>query len=355
MSKIFIVKFTLLNISLAVLGLSCSPIAPRQLSYIQTNDQHLDTLWFVTEDGSNNHEAFGWLGFTDRNYVWLPDGNSLYVWALESPQKSRNYILASVDDGPGPCVTCNVPDNPGWPIPSPDGRKVLVASHANSDTALYISDFDGANTYKISLEPPITLTAREPKWSPDGSEIIFPAYSIGNSLDIFKISVDGGNLTNLTVQYGDVDQFSPNWSPNGDQIALISSGDGTSIQVLSLDEMSLTSVADWTFYGEIGYPTMQYAPQWSPDGEKLLFATKAEAGDFDIFSVNADGTALTNLTNHAEGDDLNPVWSLEGDAIAFESDRDGNWEIYVMDANGANQINLSSSPETSDTNPAWRP
>ena len=49
--------------------------------------------------------------------------------------------------------------------------------------------------------------------------------------------------------------------------------------------------------------------------------------------MNADGTAQTRLTNNAASDAY-PVFSPDGQKIAFTSTRDGNSEIYVMNADG---------------------
>ncbi len=46
----------------------------------------------------------------------------------------------------------------------------------------------------------------------------------------------------------------------------------------------------------------------------------------------------------APGSDLNPVWSPDGDRIAFFSLRDNDPEIYVMAADGSGAVNLN--PET---------
>jgi Tol biopolymer transport system component len=44
-------------------------------------------------------------------------------------------------------------------------------------------------------------------------------------------------------------------------------------------------------------------------------------GDFEIFTMNRDGTGLTQLTENAALD-FDPEWSPDGKKIAFQSDRD---------------------------------
>jgi len=93
--------------------------------------------------------------------------------------------------------------------------------------------------------------------------------------------------------------------------------------------------------------------------KKLIYASTQLAGDdcppppdrskgyvwelynsFDIFSANADGTDLTQLT-FSDGYDAEATVSPMGDKIVFTSTRDGDPEIYVMDIDGSNQTRLT--------------
>jgi len=104
-----------------------------------------------------------------------------------------------------------------------------------------------------------------------------------------------------------------------------------------------------------------YDIAWSPDGRKIAFSIlergpplRIRHADSEIFVVNADGSELRNLTDNDRVYDENPVWSPDGRAIAFLSDRDGNSEIYLMNADGSDQRNVSQSP-VEDFSPAWSP
>ena len=77
-------------------------------------------------------------------------------------------------------------------------------------------------------------------------------------------------------------------------------------------------------------------------------------GPYDLCAVNADGTELTRLTNTPE-DEVSPVWSPDGDEIAFVGPPGG---VNVANADGSDQTHLSWSgsavPGTSYTgNRAW--
>jgi Tol biopolymer transport system component len=92
----------------------------------------------------------------------------------------------------------------------------------------------------------------------------------------------------------------------------------------------------------------QSQPDWSPNGTKLAFANSS-TDDMGItqnaiWVMNADGTNATQLTFFQEGDFIDSNyeanWSPDGAKIAFTTLREGDLDIYIMNADGSNPNNL---------------
>lgn len=75
--------------------------------------------------------------------------------------------------------------------------------------------------------------------------------------------------------------------------------------------------------------------------DRLLAFTKVKNGNYEIYTIHADGSGLTNLTKNP-AQDINPYWSPDGKQIAFESNRTGSVQIYLSDADGSNLIQLTN-------------
>src|SRR5262249_51161970 len=77
-------------------------------------------------------------------------------------------------------------------------------------------------------------------------------------------------------------------------------------------------------------------PRFFPDGKKIVFMSNHDRKHLQIFTVNADGTDLTQVTNDPanHGD---PVWSPDGRKISFGSDREGGGKlnIFTINADGS--------------------
>lgn len=91
-------------------------------------------------------------------------------------------------------------------------------------------------------------------------------------------------------------------------------------------------------------PLSNAQPAWSPDGTRIAYAR-----DSDIWAMNADGSAKTNLTNNGPTSvEQNPSWS-PGGKIAYE--RSG--QIWTMNTDGSSQAPFSAITQTSPAAPAW--
>jgi Tol biopolymer transport system component len=93
-------------------------------------------------------------------------------------------------------------------------------------------------------------------------------------------------------------------------------------------------------------------PRFSPTGHHLAFAS-TRSGNFDIYRMAADGTAIIQLTDHP-GIDTRPAWSPDGSKIAYTSLIQGNYEIFVMDADGSHQKQVTTNVGKDDF-ACWHP
>ena len=69
----------------------------------------------------------------------------------------------------------------------------------------------------------------------------------------------------------------------------------------------------------------------------------------DVWSINADGTDLTRLTE-ASGPEFDPSWSPDGTRIAYRSELGDETEIWIMNADGTHKRRLALGLA-----PAWSP
>lgn len=178
-------------------------------------------------------------------------------------------------------------------------------------------------------------------FSPDGKHLVFSSNFHPPDSWMYSIDLDGKNLKRLVGD--EFRNWFGDWSPDGTKIAFASDRMGDfNIFTINTDGTDLTRITSYK----------SGAPDWSPDGKQIAFQTEKD-GNFEIYVMNADGTSAKRLTNNP-ANDMSPVWSPDGKQIAFYSEVDGNGEIFLMNADGSNQINLTLS-QVSESMRSWSP
>lgn len=184
--------------------------------------------------------------------------------------------------------------------------------------------------------------------SSPGGKIICQTDQYGN-FEIIAVDIASGDIQRLTNNTAN--DVSPAYNPANGQIGFVS--DRTDAWYLYAMDPSGSNVimiaGDDSIYIEY--------PYWSNDG---LFITASVVENcrednctYDIHIMNADGTNRRNLTETPASEWV-PAWSLDGQRIAFASDRDGDSEIYIMDRDGSNVVQLTMNTGH-DGRPRWSP
>ena len=154
-----------------------------------------------------------------------------------------------------------------------------------------------------------------PNFSPDGSRLVYMSDG-----EIKVVEVETGRVVNLTNS--PTDDMCPHWSTDGERIVFDSKRDDPNrdLYVMAPNGRNVRRLTD--------KPTQQdKCPVLSPDGSRITYICTAN-GDMDIFVMASDGTGVKNLTSHASSDRC-PSWTPDGKRITFMSNRSGFFEVYV--------------------------
>ena len=228
-------------------------------------------IWTMNPDGSGVTQVTD--GEADDGYPAIhPDcGSVAFV-------RGGGGILEAALDGSGETLVY-AGEGETWRTPrwSPDGAMLSASSDLDGTNAIFVMEANGANLARLT---DATVSSGDADWHPDGELLVFSAFG-----DIATIHADGTAETLLTTD--EAWDAGPKWSPDGTQIVFQSTrGGGSHLYVMDADGSNITAL---TTEGE------QERPDWSPDG--LQIAYRSWTDNAEIEKANADGSGAVNLTN----------------------------------------------------------
>ena len=185
---------------------------------------------------------------------------------------------------------------------------IFVKSHGASTTLTQLTD---------------SGTASKPAWSPDGKRVAFLSEDDYGTNQIYVRVAAGGDSKVLTTQIAEVDALA--WSPEGTKIAFRALVPGP-------DELEIINAGP-------DYPNIRTARRirYQQDGVGWR-------GDsfYHLFVLDLSSKEVTQITD-GEGDDGPPVWSPDGQRIAFISDQNdqrdttSKTDLYVCNVDGSSR------------------
>lgn len=299
-----------------------------KITYAKQNGEAAD-VYVMDSDGSNKTKLTNSDGL---NYypVFAPDGSKItythlvgesYLFSTINPDGTSNNIT-----GVGGLYTRWLPNSTKVApysfetgtvvVMNPDGTEIQNTGYSpffesqlafaydfsadstrfarpvqdGAEVKIQVSDLDGSSSSVISTLP----FGVAPNFSADGNSIYFIGSTDGESFSLYSVGTDGTNQTELQALPAGADPQALSISPDRTRLLYVKTGD--SDDTYDIYTMNIDGSNQVELFDEAIAVTMS-GIGWSPDSAKLSFPKVADGGYEDIFTINADGTGLTNITN----------------------------------------------------------
>lgn len=198
-----------------------------------------------------------------------------------------------------------------FPAISPDGKNVAFASRVNGVPHLYVRQIAGGRA--IPLTETMTGGQILPRWSPDGSQLLFSGTG-----GIWVIPSFGGSPQRVSTR----GSFAA-WAPDGKRIVYVAAD---TIFVQSLEGGAPRAVTT---------AREPHSPGWSPDGRRIAYVAGNSGfygaifntGPSSIWTVPADGGEAVRITSLTRLN-TSPVWTADSRQILYVSNAGGSRDIY---------------------------
>ncbi|WP_419864373.1 cell wall-binding repeat-containing protein [Candidatus Poriferisodalis sp.] len=252
-------------------------------------------LVVADRDGSNGRVLSSGVGISPQEPAWSPDGTKIAFagWKSTDPAEGtdpyRSHIWTVNSDGSNAVQLTSGAVEDRWPTWSADNRKLAFGRHNWEPSAWYLvaMDADGRNPVELGRK---FGSGAEPAWSPDGSLIAYNRHGIlsvvnPDGTDVRSLPPDDNRGGRLKREV----ESKLSWSPDGTRLAfsLWETRDGrtvageSNIAILEVSTGEITQVTEM--------PGREINPDWSPDGQRILFNTAQDsAGHTRVFVVGAE-------------------------------------------------------------------
>jgi Tol biopolymer transport system component len=226
---------------------------------------------------------------------------------------------------------------------SPDGQSVVYAAFREANVyEIYEMKLNSSHVKQLTNRLGI-LNA--PEISPDGQSIVFKRTNPANGENqIWIMDRDGNNANNIPQVYG----WDPTWSPDGNKILFASSHEGlTQLFTVNRNGNQLTRVTN--------LPAIRGRSDWSSDGQWIV-TYSGEAWHREVYIMNADGSNVRQLTPTG-GNSQGPSFSADGKWVTFTAyfdhpGEDHGCEIYIIRTDGTDLRRLTNN-DYCDYQPRW--
>jgi len=243
------------------------------------------------------------------------------VWISQDKVSSRQEVI------PWRQLTTQV-GHELTPAPSPSGELVAYARtpEGEQSTSIYLKQFSGDTELRLTNDSAFDIS---PRWSPDGSQIVFMRYD-GTACEVLVVAALGGDIRKLAscnLQPPRVN-FSPtiDWAPGGRRIAYVDGGPGgRCIVILELNtgtKTLLNAASMMECQDDVD-------PVFSPDGKSIAFTRFSQRSIGDLYVTNLVNSRTTRLTEDYRTQ-LGATWE-SARSILFSSDRSGTYRLWRVD------------------------
>jgi len=235
---------------------------------------------------------------------WSPDGRRVVVIT----QPSGQQLILDVDTGattdlnlssryPDLALFCGV-----W---SPDGSRLACEGFGQTDGSLNgvytVRSSDGGGLQRVTSDPNGDDCPSD--YAPDGKRLVVTRAN-DTSYELDTVKLDGSGLKQIAPAGTNFDFCSGRWSPQGNEIlysAHVPDADRSTIWVAHSDGTGVQEIPVPGCGGPRSDPSSIgcSGPVWSPDGQKIAFSrhTLLPTEQFDLYTANADGSGLSQVTN----------------------------------------------------------
>lgn len=206
--------------------------------------------------------------------------------------------------------------HPPQPPPYTAPRPIAFVSDREGNADVYTVEPDGSNLQRLTKA---NVSDDQAVWSPDGTRIAFVSDRDGIP-EIYIMDKTGANVKRITNTRTGGKWHA--WASDSTKLVFEWAWDGAShrdIYTVRADGTAQTRLTDGM--------GIYWNASWSPDGKHIVFVV--QRGDAEIFTMNAQGDHWVALTDNEYWDQL-PTWSPDGSRIAFVTNRGGVWCMYVI-------------------------